>query len=130
MTFDEERARTRLDGRRVLVVDDNVDGADSLGLMLQLLGAETAVAYDGASALQLAADFHPDTLVLDISMPVMDGHEIARRIRGGPGGPNLHIVALTGWSQTDDLERSRLAGFDWHLVKPVDLSQLLTALGS
>jgi PAS domain S-box-containing protein len=108
---------------RVLVVDDNHDAADSLGMLLEMLGAETRVAYDGAAALEALPSFRPAMVLLDLGMPVMDGWEVARRIRErAPGVPLL--VALTGWGQPDDRRRTREAGFDQHLVKPVELAAL------
>jgi CheY-like chemotaxis protein len=113
---------------RVLVVDDNHDAADSLGSLLQFLGAEVEVAHDGPGAL-VAFDTHrPAVVLLDIGMPGMDGHEVARRIRAA--GHDTMLVALTGWGQKQDRERSREAGFDHHLVKPVDVDALQALLAS
>jgi PAS domain S-box-containing protein len=115
--------------RRVLVVDDNEDAAASLALLLQSLGHETAVAKDGAEALRLAQEFRPDIVLLDIGMPGMDGYEVARRLRDLRGGRPVRVVAITGWGQEADRERSRQAGFDLHLVKPLDPQDLAQALG-
>jgi PAS domain S-box-containing protein len=105
--------------RRILVVDDNRDGADSLALLLELDGHEVRAVYDGASALQELERQEPDVVLLDIAMPDMDGHEVARRIRARAGGARLILVALSGWGQSQDRSRSTAAGFDHHLVKPV-----------
>jgi PAS domain S-box-containing protein len=110
--------------RRVLVVDDNEDAAMTLSLLLKSLGHETAVAYNGPDALKLAGEFRPDVVLLDIGLPGIDGYEVARRIRTQPHMAKLKIIAVTGWGQESDREKSREAGFDLHLVKPVDLNEL------
>jgi PAS domain S-box-containing protein len=107
-------------GRRILVVDDNLDAAESLATLLAINGHETRMAHDGASAVEEAEAFKPDVVFLDIGMPAVDGHETARRIRREPWGKNMVLVALTGWGQTEDRRRSKEAGFDHHLVKPAD----------
>ncbi|HWI35955.1 MAG TPA: PAS domain-containing protein [Burkholderiales bacterium] len=113
--------------RRVLVVDDNVDLAVSQAALLQRMGHEVEVAYNGEAALDKAREFHPDLVLLDLGMPGMDGFEVARRLRAEhPGG--LKIVAQTGWGQKTDRRRTREAGFDEHLAKPVDLASLLQLL--
>jgi PAS domain S-box-containing protein len=117
--------------RRVLIVDDNADAADSLGVLLSIYGHDTKVANDGETALVAAASFRPDVVFLDIGMPNLDGHETARRLRAQPGGESLVIVALTGWGQAEDRRRSKEAGFDHHLVKPADpaaLSKLIASI--
>ena len=114
--------------RRVLVVDDNVDAATMLNMLLRSLGHETRVAHDGQQALQVAEQFRPDIVLLDIGMPGLDGYEVARRLRRGSQDRPLRIVAVTGWGQDADRQRSREAGFDLHLVKPVDAGQLAKAL--
>jgi len=111
-------------GRRVLAVDDNRDAADSLGWLLRTLGAEAQVAYDGPTALQLICDWHPELVLLDVSMPGMDGLEVAKRVRSDPTLADVMLVALTGGGLEDDRRRSQEAGFDRHLVKPVDLGNL------
>jgi CheY-like chemotaxis protein len=111
-------------GRRILVVDDNVDSAMSLAMMLKLMGNELRTAHDGLEALDVAAAFRPDLIVLDIGMPRLNGYETARRIRHQPWGKNTILVALTGWGQVDDRQKSHDAGFDKHMVKPVDLAAL------
>src|SRR5262249_47490225 len=103
---------------KVLVVDDNRDAADSMGLVVQRAGAEVRVVHDGAHALQSLARFHPELVLLDIGMPGMDGYEVARRIRALPDQRGVMLVALTGWGQEADRKRSLEAGFDRHLTKP------------
>lgn len=110
--------------RRVLVVDDNVDAADSLAMLLKLGGHEVRVAYDGPTALLVAQAFHPQIALLDIGMPTMDGYEVARRLREQPEPRPELIVAMTGWGQDTDRRRSSDAGFDHHLVKPVEPAAL------
>jgi PAS domain S-box-containing protein len=114
--------------RRVLVVDDNVDAARTLGELLSTLGHETRVVHDGPSALAMARAFRPDVVLLDIGMPGMDGYEVARRLSALHAGPRPRIVAVTGWGQESDRAQASEAGFDMHLVKPVDLDALLRAL--
>jgi two-component system CheB/CheR fusion protein len=106
--------------RRILVVDDNLDAAESLATLLKIHGHETRMAHDGVQAVEAAAAFKPDVVFLDIGMPTIDGHETARRIRREPWGKDMVLVALTGWGQTEDRRRSKEAGFDHHLVKPAD----------
>jgi PAS domain S-box-containing protein len=110
--------------RRILVVDDNRDSAASLAMMLDLLGNETRTAHDGEEALSAAAAFRPDMILLDIGMPKLNGYEAARRIRTEPWGKAVVLVALTGWGQDEDRRRSAEAGFNFHLVKPVDPEEL------
>ena len=114
--------------RRILVVDDNHDSADTLGAMLMLLGGDVRVAYDGPAALQAYDEFHPALVVLDLGMPGMDGYEVARRMRQRDDGGNSMLVALTGWGQDSDRESTAQAGFDHHLVKPVGLDAVRTLL--
>jgi CheY-like chemotaxis protein len=95
-----------------------------------MLGAQVEVAHDGASALSVLDRFHPRVVLLDIGMPGMDGYEVARRMRRHPGGGALSIVALSGWGQDDDRARSRAAGFDHHLVKPVEIHALHALMAS
>lgn len=105
---------------RVLVVDDNVDAANSLAMALRLSGQRVRVAYDGATALSFAAEDPPEAVLLDLGMPGMDGYEVAQRLRGNPATSKVLIIALTGWGQDEDRRKSHEAGFDHHLVKPVD----------
>jgi CheY-like chemotaxis protein len=114
--------------RRILIVDDNRDAATSLGMLLELGGWETEMAYDGLSAIELGERFQPDVILMDIGLPGISGYEAAQRIRGEPWGRSVMLIAVTGWGQAEDRERTRQAGFDAHLVKPVDhaaLTQLL-----
>jgi CheY-like chemotaxis protein len=115
-------------GYRVLVVDDNVDAADMLASLLDLLAADVRVAYDGKSALELFGSFAPEAMVLDLGMPVIDGFEVARRVRALPGGERIALVALSGWGQDKDRERTAQAGFDVHLLKPVDVERVVSVL--
>jgi PAS domain S-box-containing protein len=116
--------------RRVLLVDDNADAADSLRLVLDMQGHMTEVAYDAASALLAVERFGPDSVLLDIGLPVIDGYETARRIRALPGGERLRLIAITGWGQQEDKERALAAGFDAHLTKPADSAALAALLAS
>ncbi len=117
--------------RRVLVVDDNTDAAESLAALLAIGGHETRLAHDGLQAVEEAKIFQPDVVFLDIGMPELDGHETARRIREQPWGKNMVLVALTGWGQVEDRRRSKEAGFNHHLVKPADpavVAKLISSL--
>jgi signal transduction histidine kinase len=107
-------------GRRILVVDDNRDSADGLALLLELGGDEVRTAYDGLAALEAAAQFRPEAVLMDIGMPGLNGYDAARRIREQPWGGNVVLIALTGWGQEEDRRLSLEAGFDVHLTKPVD----------
>jgi two-component system CheB/CheR fusion protein len=113
-------AGARASARKILVVDDNRDSATSLALMLQLMGSETRTAHDGLEGLEVAAVFRPDVVLLDLGMPRLNGYDTARRMREQPWGRTAVLVALTGWGQESDRARSREAGFDHHLVKPVE----------
>ena len=108
---------------RMLIVDDNQDAANALASVMRALGVEVRVTYDGQSALAAIRAWHPATVVLDIGMPGMDGYQVAEQIVAE--GHDLTLIALTGWGQKDDERRSREAGFDHHLVKPVDADRLL-----
>lgn len=119
--------RTR---RRVLVVDDTRDVADSLALLLKTLGAEVRVAYDGESALGALAEFNPEIALMDLGMPEMDGFETAKLLRRQPGGKSVKLVALSGWGQNEDRRLSEEAGFDQHFVKPMDVKALEALLVS
>jgi two-component system CheB/CheR fusion protein len=116
--------------RRILVVDDNRDAADGLALLLRLAGQDVRAAYDGPSALAQARDFQPALVFLDLGMPAMDGYEVAWRLRQEPGLGGVRLVALTGWGQAEDRQRSKQAGFDHHLVKPVEPDTLEKVLVS
>ena len=109
---------------RILVADDNLDAAESLAMLLTLEGNETQTAHDGLEALDVAATFRPDALLLDIGMPKLNGYEVCRRIRQQAWGKNIVVIALTGWGQEEDKRRTLAAGVDAHLVKPVNLAAL------
>jgi signal transduction histidine kinase/ActR/RegA family two-component response regulator len=125
-----DRPAADLSARRILVVDDNRDAADSLAMVLGLLGAEVRTEYDGGSGLATARAWSPSVVFLDIGMAHMDGHEVARRIRQDPDLAGVQLVALTGWGQDKDRRDSREAGFDHHLTKPVDIGVLQMLLQS
>jgi CheY-like chemotaxis protein len=120
----------RLTPRRILIVDDNRDAADSLGLLLRSAGADIRVVYDGGTALQEISRYEPDVVLLDLGMPGIDGYEVARRTRARPEHNKVALVALTGWGQQEDRDRARDAGFDHHLVKPADIDKLHALLES
>jgi len=113
-----------LSGCRILVVDDNKDSADSLGHLLEIMGNDIRTAYDGLEAVEVAATFLPELILLDIGLPKLNGYEVARRVRQQPWGRDMILVALTGWGQDDDRRRSQEAGFNFHIVKPVELAAL------
>jgi signal transduction histidine kinase len=108
--------------RRALIVDDNHDSADTLAMMLELLGHQTRCVYDPLLSDEVAAEFEPDIVFLDIGMPRMSGHDVARVLRASPAGRSMTLVAVTGWGQPEERRRTREAGFDHHLVKPVEMA--------
>jgi CheY-like chemotaxis protein len=112
----------------VLVVDDNVDQADSGALLLRTSGHEVRVAYSGPAALEAAVEYQPDLVLMDVGMPGMDGYEVARRLRQQPRLQDVVIVAMTGYGQESDREQAQKAGFDHHLVKPVKSEELQEVL--
>jgi CheY-like chemotaxis protein len=112
--------------RRVLIVDDNQDAADSLAVVLRFEGHETSVAYSAQAAIEAVSSSQPEFVLLDIGLPNMDGYEVARRIRSS--GAPARIIALTGYGQLEDRQRSAAAGFAAHLVKPVDIAMLVSML--
>ena len=116
--------------RRILVVDDNIDAADSLAILLQALGHDTSVAYDGIEALELAEAYRPDIVFLDIGMPRMNGLEVAAALRKKPAFQRTVLIALTGWGSHEDRARSQSAGFDHHLTKPASPTLLKRLLGA
>lgn len=116
--------------RRVLVVDDNRDAADSMAMLLQVLGAEVHLAYDGPSALEAISACRPSVVFLDIGLPGISGHEVAKQVRADSQFQDVVLIALTGWGQENDRRHSREAGFDHHLVKPVDHGAVQTLLAS
>lgn len=116
---------------RILVVDDNHDSADSLGMLLKLLGNDVRIVHDGLAAVEVASEFQPRVVLLDIGLPTLNGYEAGQKIRQQPGGQQAVMIALTGWGRDVDRQRSKEAGFDHHLVKPVDpdvLAELLASL--
>ncbi|MGH8728786.1 MAG: PAS domain S-box protein [Burkholderiales bacterium] len=125
-----EYAAKPISPRRILVVDDNRDAADSLGMLLRFTGADAHVVYDGRAALEALDIYQPGIVLLDIGMPGMDGIEVARRIRCHPEFKNVTIIALTGWGQEQDRRLTRAAGFDHHLIKPADINALEALLAS
>jgi PAS domain S-box-containing protein len=121
---------TNASPRRVLVVDDNEDAASSLATLLNMTGNETEIAHDGLEAVQAAERFRPDLILLDIGLPKLNGFDVCQRIREQPWGKEMVMVALTGWGQEDDRRRSKQAGFDYHMVKPVDYAALMKLLAA
>jgi PAS domain S-box-containing protein len=113
---------------RVLIVDDNLDAAFSLSALLRITGNETDLAHDGVAAIEAAERFRPDVILLDIGLPLLNGYDVCRRVREHPWGSDVVIVAMTGWGQESDRQRSREAGFDHHMVKPVDYAALMKAI--
>jgi len=113
---------------RILVADDNVDTLESLAMLLSLEGHSVYTASNGDQTLERAEQHQPDVALVDIGMPGMDGYEVARRIRSQPWGKRIMLVALTGWSQDSHRPSSKDAGFDSHLVKPVDLQQITAVI--
>jgi CheY-like chemotaxis protein len=113
---------------RILVVDDNEDAANSLGLLLRAMGHDLRVAHGGEDGLRLAGEFLPEVALLDIGMPGMDGYALARRLRENPAHDGLLIAAVTGWGQARDRTRADEAGFDMHFRKPISAADLATVL--
>ncbi len=116
--------------RRILIVDDNKDSADSLAMLLEITGNETYMAHDGEEAVDAVERHRPEVVLLDIGLPKLDGHEVCRHIREQSWGKDIVVIALTGWGQEDDRRKSDEAGFNGHLVKPVNYDKLLELLGS
>jgi PAS domain S-box-containing protein len=114
---------------RILIVDDNRDSADSLAMMLRITGNDIRTAYDGEEAVAAAGEFRPDVVLLDIGLPKLNGYEACQRIRQQPWNKGMLLIAMTGWGQEEDRRRSQEAGFDKHMVKPVDPQVLITLLG-
>lgn len=110
--------------KRILVADDNRDGAETMSMLLQLSGHEVYLAHSGAEALEAAKRERPDIAVLDIGLPDLNGYEVAERIRGEAWGERIKLIAVTGWGQPEDKRRALAAGFNYHLTKPVDPTQL------
>jgi CheY-like chemotaxis protein/two-component sensor histidine kinase len=124
------RAPLRPPALRILIADDNVDAAETLTMLLEAMGHETRTTHDGAAALEGAADFRPDVAFLDLGMAGLSGLDVCRRIRAEPWGKGVVVVALTGWGQPEDRQRSADAGFDHHLVKPAPLEALTEILAA
>ena len=122
---DRKPSQPATGNRRILVVDDSHDSADSLAALLSLTGHEAHTAHDGEHALSEAEKLRPHVILLDIGLPRLDGYETCRRIREQPWGKDMVIVALTGWGQDEDRRLSKQAGFDGHLVKPIDIAAVL-----
>jgi CheY-like chemotaxis protein len=116
--------------RRILVVDDNRDSARTMAMLLKATGHETHIAFDGLEAVEAADVFRPEVVLLDIGLPKLNGYETAITIREQPWGKDMLLVAVTGWGQDDDRQKSKDAGFDFHLVKPVDHAVLTKLLAS
>jgi CheY-like chemotaxis protein len=114
--------------RKVLIVDDNQDGAEILAETLAELGFMTRTAFDGPSSLELVGAFKPDVMLIDVGLPVMDGYELVRRLRADAALASVRLIAVTGYGQESDRRRALEAGFDEHLVKPVDLARLQSLL--
>jgi CheY-like chemotaxis protein len=121
----DEREPRRTVARRVLVADDNRDGAETLALMLRLEGHDVAVAHDGPAALLMFERHRPEVALLDVGMPELDGYEVARRIRARADGAHVLLIAVTGWGQEKDRRQSAEAGFDYHLTKPAEPDVLI-----
>jgi CheY-like chemotaxis protein len=115
---------------RVLVVDDNIDAAQTIGMLLQAKGHEVRTAYNGPAALEAAVDFQPTVVLLDIGLPGLDGLEVAKRLRKQIGSRNAVLIAMTGYGQEADRERSLVAGFDHHLVKPIHFEKVQEILAT
>ena len=116
--------------RRILVADDSVDAAESIGMLLELRGHEVRLAHTGRQAIEASETYRPDVVLLDISLPDMSGYEVARRLRNTPAAGHPVLVAVTGLDREDDRLRAREAGIDVHLTKPVDPAMLMELLGS
>jgi CheY-like chemotaxis protein len=123
-----ETRSEQVPSKRILIVDDNTDAADTLSMMLRLDGHETACAYGGQEALERIQLFAPQVVLLDIGLPGMDGYEVARQIRHMELGGGIRLIALTGYGQPEDRARALAHGFDEHLVKPIDPKALSVAL--
>ena len=124
MPADVDAAPPAAAARRVLIADDNKDAADTLAMLLELAGHEVRVAHGGRAALTVAQTFRPDVALLDIGMPDLSGHEVARELRRTPWGAGICLIALTGWGGDDDRRRAIEVGFDRHLTKPINPAAL------
>jgi CheY-like chemotaxis protein len=127
---DEDGGQLPVRKRRILIVDDNRDSADSLTMLLQIVGHEVHTAYDGEQAIEAARALRPEIALLDIGMPKLNGYAACRCIREQPWGQGMYLIALTGWGQEEDRRGSEEAGFNYHMVKPVDPAVLMKLLAS
>jgi CheY-like chemotaxis protein len=118
----------RTTSHRILIVDDNRDAATSLATLLTIIGNEIQTAHDGLEAVEAAATFRPEVVLLDIGLPKLNGYDVCRRIREQPWGKDMVLVALTGWGLDEDRRQAKDAGFDLHMVKPVDFDALMSLL--
>jgi CheY-like chemotaxis protein len=125
-----EEAVERSTPQRILIADDNADSAESMGMLLRLMGNDVRIASDGLDAVQQAAAFQPDIVLMDIGMPRLDGYEAARRIRNQDWSRDTLLVAVTGWGPSDDSEEATAAGFDRHFTKPLDPAELRRLVSS
>ena len=116
--------------RRIVIADDNEDSAQSFAMLLSFSGHEVHIAHDGIEALNALRSFRPDVAFLDIGMPRLTGYEVAEAVRAEPWGHEIKLIAVTGWGQADDKMRARTAGFDRHLVKPIDPAEVDRLLDS
>lgn len=123
--MEEDKLGVSTGGCRILIADDNADAADSMGMMLRIMGNDVRIVYNGLEAIEEAAKFHPDVALLDIGMPQLNGYETARRLREYPWSKNLILIALTGWGQEDDKRKAAEAGFHQHFTKPVNPTELI-----
>ncbi|MGV3559215.1 response regulator [Larkinella arboricola] len=128
MNTENLKTTAKAPGYRILVVDDNQDSATTLTMLLKLKGNEVHTRYGGRTGLEAAENLHPQVVILDIGMPGMDGYETCRHIRQQPWGKDTVIVALTGYGREEDKRKTQEAGFDGHLIKPVDLASLTQLL--
>lgn len=124
MTSERDEEASAPAGRRILVVDDNLDSAESLALLLGLQGHEVRTAADGPAAIETALSFRPAIVFLDIGLPGMDGYEVARKMRTEPGLDSVFLIAMTGYGREEDIRQAMEAGFDRHLVKPMDFAEV------
>jgi CheY-like chemotaxis protein len=125
-----ETAKQPAQASRILVVDDNMDSADMLVMLLQMFGHEAQAAYSGQTALEAAVEYQPEVVLLDIGLPDMNGYEVAQHLRQQPLTKNARLIAMTGYGQDSDRQRSEEAGFDRHLVKPVNPQELRELLAT
>lgn len=130
MSASGEHAGAGAQGRRVLVVDDNRDSAESMAVLLRLLGHEARTVFHGEEVVPAALEFEPELILLDIGLPGLDGYEVARRVRAQPSLAGVRIAAMSGYGSDEDRARSSREGFDHHFTKPVDLAAVERAIAS